>query len=137
MGKLSTPEQMEVEESEGTDANEGGSVQPPEPKLPEVEFAEDGKVPLVDAVESLSLITSHPEAFELSTTQEVSALRDENRALREELRKLRSDVAVLWSVLSTEAVDGRRFVQTSDGDKYVPDSVDSENPLSVVGDHDG
>ena len=128
MAKLSTPEEMDnLEESDGS--NDSPAVpQDLEPKIPEVDFAGEGEIPITDAVESLSKITQHPEAFDVGSYEQIVELQNENYELRKQVAKLREDVAVLWEALSTE-VQGKQAVQSSDGTAYVPESFSGENPV--------
>jgi len=138
MAKLSTPEEMEeTEESDGTTTEQADPKVPPEPEIPTVDFAGEGEIPITDAVESLSKITQHPEAFEVASYEQIIELQNENYQLRQELEKLREDVAVLWAALATEFQDGTMGVQTSEGTAFAPESLDKTDPLNEVGQDDG
>lgn len=138
MAKLSTPEEMEeLEESDGTTTEQADPKVPPEPEIPTVDFAGEGEIPITDAVESLSKITQHPEAFEVASADQIMELKNENYELRQQLEELREDLAVLWAALSTELSDGTMAVQTSEGEAYAAESVDEFDPLSEVGENDG
>lgn len=128
MAKLSKPEDMDnMGESDGSNDQEAAPAVPAEPEIPEVDFAGEGKIPITDAVESLSKITQHPEAFEVASSDDVTDLKNENYELRKELAELREDVAVLWKALSEE-YNGKLMVQTEEG-SYVPGSFDADAPV--------
>jgi len=128
MAKLSTPEEMDnLEESDGSNDSPAVS-QDVEPKIPEVDFAGEGEIPITDAVESLSKITQHPEAFDVGSYEQIVELQNENYELRKQVAKLREDVAVLWEALSTE-VQGKQAVQTGEGTAYAPESFSGEKPI--------
>ena len=116
-----------MEESEGSNDQEAAPAVPAEPGIPEVDVAGERKIPITDAVESLSKITQHPEAFEVASSDDVADLKSENYELRKELAQLREDMAVLWEALATDH-DGKRVVQTEDGN-YVPESFDEKRPI--------
>jgi hypothetical protein len=128
MAKLSKPEDMDnMGESDGSNDQEAAPAVPAEPEIPEVDFAGEGKIPITDAVESLSKITQHPEAFEVGSHEQIVELQNENYELRKELAQLREDMAVLWEALATKH-EGKHAVQTESGG-YVPESFDEKRPI--------
>lgn len=128
MAKLSKPEDMDnLDEPDGSNDQEAAPTVPAEPEIPEVDFAGEGKIPITDAVESLSKITQHPEAFDVGSYEQIVELQNENYELRKELAQLREDMAVLWEALATTH-EGKQVVQTEDGG-YVPESVDANRPV--------
>jgi len=127
MAEFVKPEEMDdMGEPDSSDVTLAGGVSSgTEPTM--VDFAGEGEIPITDAVESLSRITQHPEAFEVASYEQIVELQNENRRLRQELETLRGDLAALWEAVSDETGDGRKFV-VADSGGYLPESVDVYDP---------
>jgi len=120
MGEFVSPDDLDEEEqTQGEDS---------EFTIPNVDFAGEGSIPITDAVESLSKITEHPEAFAVASHEQIVELQNENYQLRKELAVLREEVAALWENAS-EQYQGKHVVRTSGDQAIEPEAFDSRNPV--------